>query len=159
MRTTTLFALCAAAVIAVGCTNVSAFDIEETMYVVADTIATNDTDTIANDTEMGEDNTYFGFNEAEEPQTEADSVEVALYGYALEIVQVHIELDLFVEPIPADLLERLSCCYPDLEDMVEAIRIWWWDDNCYDCLIEYPTMDDFYATVILTKWATLFTED
>ncbi len=97
-------------------------------------------------------------NEAEAVQCclNFEDVENELYGYALELYQIHIELDGFAEALPTALLERLGeQCYPDLSDLIEALYIWQ-EDGVGDVLVEWPTWDDFIATVAYTKWARFF---
>ena len=128
----TLLTILAAAAIVVGCTNPQTIDLTET----------------ETETEVAQNHLFFDDKEGDIINT--------LYGYALELYQVNIELEVFQEALPISLRERLGeQCYPDLNDLIEAIYIWV-NDECGDVLVEYPTYDDFIEAVAHTKWAKFF---
>lgn len=145
----TIFVLCAAAVIMVGCTDSFAMQEFIDRYEAA-------TDTVAvNDTISEEANTALFDKEAQ-----PDSILVALYDAAFELFDSHKIFTGFEELLPADLLERLNeQCYPDIEDLVMAIHLWWLDDAAGEVIGEYSGNELFFEIVAQTKWAYLFDWD
>ena len=77
-----------------------------------------------------------------------------LYNIATEVYQMHIHFDQFKEMLPenlANLGEGAS-----LDALIEAIHIWWMDDNCWEVLIEWTVFDKFIELIEETKYQKLF---
>lgn len=77
-----------------------------------------------------------------------------LYNIATEVYQMHIQFDQFKEMLPenlANLGEGAS-----LDALIEAIHIWWMDDNCWEVLIEWTVFDKFIELIEETKYQKLF---